>query len=63
MRTVRLILGDQLDLGIASLADIDPENDLILMAELKNEATYVKHHKKKLRLSFLPCVILQKNVA
>ena len=35
MGTVRLILGDQLDLGIASLADIDPENDLILMAELK----------------------------
>ena len=24
MGTVRLILGDQLDLGIASLADIDP---------------------------------------
>ena len=52
MGTVRLILGDQLDFGIASLADIDPENDLILMAELKNEATYVKHHKKKIVFIF-----------
>ena len=52
MGTVRLILGDQLDLGIASLADIDPENDLILMAELKTEATYVKHHKKKIAFIF-----------
>ena len=52
MRTVRLILGDQLDLGIASLADIDPENDLILMAELKTEASYVKHHKKKIAFIF-----------
>ena len=52
MRTVRLILGDQLDHGIASLEDIDPENDLILMAELKTEATYVKHHKKKIAFVF-----------
>ena len=52
MRTVRLILGDQLDHGIASLEDIDPENDLILMAELKTEATYVKHHKKKIAFIF-----------
>ena len=52
MRTIRLILGDQLDLGIASLADINPQEDLILMAELNEEATYVKHHKKKIAFIF-----------
>ena len=52
MRTIRLILGDPLDLGIASLADINPQEDLILMAELNEEATYVKHHKKKIAFIF-----------
>lgn len=52
MKTVRLVLGDQLDFCIASLTDIDPVNDIILMAELKEEATYVKHHKKKIAFIF-----------
>ena len=52
MKTVRLVLGDQLDFCIASLTDIDPINDIILMAELKEEATYVKHHKKKIAFIF-----------
>ncbi len=44
MKTIRLILGDQLDFGISFLKDIKPQEDLILMAELNEEATYVKHH-------------------
>lgn len=52
MKTIRLILGDQLDFGISSLKDIKPQEDLILMAELNEEATYVKHHKKKIAFIF-----------
>ena len=39
MKTIRLILGDQLNFGISSLSDINPNKDLILMAELNEEAT------------------------
>jgi deoxyribodipyrimidine photolyase-related protein len=52
MKTVRLILGDQLSHDLATLSDIDHESDLVLMAELWDEATYVKHHKKKIAFLF-----------
>ncbi|GAB5504476.1 cryptochrome/photolyase family protein [Pyruvatibacter sp.] len=48
MATVRLILGDQLSPAMSSLADIDPDTDTILLAEVMAECTYVKHHKKKI---------------
>ncbi len=51
-RTLRLILGDQLSTDIATLRDADPRNDIVLMAELSDEATYVKHHKKKIAFLF-----------
>ena len=44
---LRLILGDQLSHNISSLDDIAAD-DVILMAEVRSEATYVKHHKKKI---------------
>lgn len=47
MATLRLILGDQLSTSIASLRD-RKEGDLVLMAEVAQEATYVRHHQKKL---------------
>lgn len=47
-----LILGDQLSHSLSSLKGHDKEHDLILMAELGNEATYVKHHKKKIAFIF-----------
>ena len=47
MATVRLILGDQLSPAMSSLADIDPDTDTVLLAEVMAECTYVKHHKKK----------------
>jgi deoxyribodipyrimidine photolyase-related protein len=48
---LRLVLGDQLSLGLSSLADATPA-DLILMAEVREEATYVRHHKQKIALTF-----------
>ena len=52
MATLRLILGDQLSREISSLKDIDIKNDTILMCEVWEEATYVKHHKKKIAFLF-----------
>ena len=51
MPALRLILGDQLSGDIATLKDYRAE-DLILMAEVRAEATYVKHHKKKIAFLF-----------
>ena len=50
MKTLRLILGDQLSRSISALSDIDTDSDVILMAELRAETTYVHHHKQKLVL-------------
>lgn len=52
MTALRLILGDQLSECISSLDDCDKENDIILMCEVWDEATYVKHHKKKIAFLF-----------
>jgi deoxyribodipyrimidine photolyase-related protein len=52
MTTLRLILGDQLSHSIRTLDDADKERDVILMCELWDEATYVKHHKKKIAFLF-----------
>ncbi|MBN66773.1 MAG: cryptochrome/photolyase family protein [Rickettsiales bacterium] len=52
MATLRLILGDQLSHNISSLSDCDKNEDVILLAEVKDEATYVKHHKKKIIFLF-----------
>ncbi|MGM0560420.1 MAG: cryptochrome/photolyase family protein [Pseudomonadota bacterium] len=51
-RCLRLILGDQLSPHITSLQDADPGRDLLLMAEVKAETTYVRHHRKKIALVF-----------
>lgn len=52
MKALRLILGDQLSESISSLEGYDADNDMILMCEVRNEATYVKHHKKKIAFLF-----------
>jgi deoxyribodipyrimidine photolyase-related protein len=52
MATLRLLLGDQLSESISSLAGIDVQNDVVLMCEVMQEATYVKHHKKKIAFLF-----------
>jgi len=47
---LRLVLGDQLSPGLASLRDLDPAQDVVLMAEVGAECTYVRHHQKKIVL-------------
>ncbi|MBW3618345.1 MAG: cryptochrome/photolyase family protein, partial [Proteobacteria bacterium] len=32
----------------SALSDLDPAVDVVLMAEVLAEATYIKHHKQKL---------------
>jgi len=45
-----LVLGDQLTQGVGALAGADKARDLIVMAEVADEATYVRHHPKKIIL-------------
>ncbi|WP_225008710.1 cryptochrome/photolyase family protein [Novosphingobium percolationis] len=45
-----LILGDQLSPALSSLADRHPDDTVVLMAEVMDEATYVRHHKAKIAL-------------
>jgi len=52
MGTLRLVLGDQLSESLASLREVDAKQDLILICEVMQEATYVKHHKKKIAFLF-----------
>ncbi|MBV8849136.1 MAG: cryptochrome/photolyase family protein, partial [Methylobacteriaceae bacterium] len=52
MKTLRFILGDQLSRSISSLADLDLARDVVLMAEVMEEATYVRHHKQKIAFVF-----------
>ena len=52
MTTLRLVLGDQLTPDVAALSDLDPGTDVVLMAEVMAEATYVRHHKQKLVFFF-----------
>jgi len=51
-RTLRLVLGDQLSPGLSALRDADRAGDVVLMAEVMGEATYVRHHPKKITLVF-----------
>lgn len=52
MKTLRVILGDQLSQTISSLNDCDKDNDILLMCEVMAEANYVKHHQKKIAFIF-----------
>ena len=50
MRTLRFVLGDQLSRGLSALADLDAERDVVLLVEVHEEATYVRHHQQKIAL-------------
>ncbi len=52
MSSLVLILGDQLSPAISSLSGANKERDVVLMAEVVEEATYVRHHKKKIAFLF-----------
>jgi deoxyribodipyrimidine photolyase-related protein len=47
MTTLRIILEDQLSLNISSLVNVDKEKDVIILRELNDYFTKVKHHKQK----------------
>lgn len=49
---LRLVLGDQLTRNGSALRDLDPANDIVLMAEVQDEASYTPHHKQKLAFLF-----------
>jgi deoxyribodipyrimidine photolyase-related protein len=51
-RRLVLLLGDQLSPDISALRPADRHRDQILMAEVAQEATYVRHHKKKIAFLF-----------
>jgi deoxyribodipyrimidine photolyase-related protein len=50
MKTLRLVLGHQLCRTISALCDMDHTHDVVFMAEVHDETTYVRHHKQKLIL-------------
>jgi deoxyribodipyrimidine photolyase-related protein len=52
MTILRLILGDQLSDSLPTLDQVDRATDIILLCEVMQEATYVKHHKKKIAFIF-----------
>lgn len=46
------LLGDQLSPSISALRGADPANSVLLMMEVDEEATYVRHHQKKIAFLF-----------
>ncbi|MEO1066513.1 MAG: cryptochrome/photolyase family protein, partial [Pseudomonadota bacterium] len=50
--TLILVLGDQLSPYLSSLTAANRETDCVLMVEVQEEATYVRHHKKKIAFLF-----------
>lgn len=51
MRLV-LVLGDQLSSGLSALLKSDKAKDVVVMAEVTEEASYVRHHPKKIAFTF-----------
>ncbi|WP_386169690.1 cryptochrome/photolyase family protein [Sulfitobacter pontiacus] len=47
-----LVLGDQLTETLSALAQADKARDTVVMAEVADEAAYVRHHPRKIALIF-----------
>ena len=47
-----LVLGDQLSLDNPALQDARPGTDVVLLAEVREEASYVRHNRHKIALIF-----------
>ncbi|MFQ6553097.1 cryptochrome/photolyase family protein [Aestuariibius insulae] len=47
-----LVLGDQLSSGLSALREADKSRDVVVMAEVADEASYVRHHPKKIAFIF-----------
>ncbi|MEL6451261.1 MAG: cryptochrome/photolyase family protein [Pseudomonadota bacterium] len=50
MSRLVLVLGDQLSEGVAALKAADKASDIVVMAEVAEEGSYVPHHPKKIAL-------------
>jgi deoxyribodipyrimidine photolyase-related protein len=50
MKTLRLVLGDQLSRSLSALRDVEISQDVVLMVETHEETTYVRHHQQKIVL-------------
>jgi deoxyribodipyrimidine photolyase-related protein len=50
MKTLRVILGDQLSRPVSSLDSVDAADDAIFMMEVAEETRYAPHHKQKIVL-------------
>jgi deoxyribodipyrimidine photolyase-related protein len=46
------VLGDQLSAGLSALRGANPAASVVLMMEVADEATYVRHHQKKIAFIF-----------
>ena len=51
-RRLIIVCGDQLDAEAAVFDGFDPDRDAVVMTEAREEATYLKQHKKRLVLFF-----------
>ncbi len=51
MARLRFVLGDQLTRELSSLRDLET-GDVVLMAEVSDETTYVRHHQRKIAFLF-----------
>lgn len=50
MTALRVVLGDQCSAGLSALDGLDAARDVVLLAEVRAECTYVRHHKQKIVL-------------
>jgi deoxyribodipyrimidine photolyase-related protein len=50
MKSLRLVLGDQLTRDLSALDGLDGAHDIVVMIEAAQETTYVPHHKQKIVL-------------
>lgn len=50
MTVLRLIFGDQLSDDVSALSGLDQGHDVVLMMEVEEESTHVRHHKQKIVL-------------
>lgn len=48
MKNLAIVLWDQCSINLSSLRNINKDRDVVLLPEIWEDATYVKHHKKKL---------------
>ena len=52
IRNLFVVLGDQLDLNARLFERFDPDRDAVVMTEAREEASYLRQHKKRLVLFF-----------